>query len=115
MEDSMTRPRDFLGYGARLPQAGWPSGARVAVSIVVNVEEGAELSIADGDERNEAVYEVADEVVGLPDGCMESHFEYGTRAGYWRVLDALAAGGAPAAFFGPRGPVLAPPLAAPRT
>ena len=54
--------RDFFGYGASLPDPGWPDGARIAVSFVVNVEEGAELSIADGDERNEAVYEITDEV-----------------------------------------------------
>ena len=59
------------------------------MSFVVNVEEGAELSIGAGDERNESVYEVADEVVGVPDACMESHFEYGTRAGYWRIMDVL--------------------------
>ncbi len=92
------RDRDFRGYAGQPPDPAWPDGARVAVSIVVNVEEGAELSLADGDERNEAVYEVADEVVGLPDGCMESHFEYGTRAGYWRVMAALASAQAPASL-----------------
>ena len=81
--------RDFLGYGGRLPDAQWPRRARVAVSFVVNVEEGAELSLSAGDERNESVYEVADEVTGVPDACMETHFEYGTRAGYWRIMDVL--------------------------
>jgi peptidoglycan/xylan/chitin deacetylase (PgdA/CDA1 family) len=93
---SLNPGRDFRGYAGQPPDPAWPDGARVAVSFVVNVEEGAELSRSDGDERNEAVYEVADEVVDLPDGCMESHFEYGTRAGYWRVMAALAAAGAPA-------------------
>ena len=88
--------RDFRGYGGRCPDPGWPGGARVAVSVVVNVEEGAELSLTSGDERNESVYEVADEVTGVPDACMESHFEYGTRAGYWRVMDALERAGVPA-------------------
>ena len=81
--------RDFLGYGGHVPDAQWPRRARVAVSFVVNVEEGAELSLSAGDERNESVYEVADEVTGVPDACMETHFEYGTRAGYWRIMDAL--------------------------
>jgi peptidoglycan/xylan/chitin deacetylase (PgdA/CDA1 family) len=63
----------------------------VAVSFVVNVEEGAELSVVDGDERNEAVYEVTDEVVGHPDPCRDTHFEYGTRVGYWRIMAALDA------------------------
>ena len=86
--------RDFLGYGARPPDPCWPGGAQVAVSFVVNVEEGAELSIADGDERNEAVYEVADEVPDVPDPCRDTHFEYGTRVGYWRIMRLLDAYGA---------------------
>jgi allantoinase len=81
--------RDFRGYGGAPPDPRWPGGARVAVSVVVNVEEGAELSLGAGDERNEGVYEVSDEVTGVPDACMESHFEYGTRAGYWRVMEVL--------------------------
>ena len=81
--------RDFRGYGGRFPDPEWPGRARVAVSVVVNVEEGAELSLASGDERNEGVYEVVDEITGVPDACMETHFEYGTRAGYWRIMDVL--------------------------
>ena len=81
--------RDFRGYGGSFPDPQWPERARVAVSFVVNVEEGAELSLSSGDERNESVYEVADEVTGVPDACMESHFEYGTRAGYWRIMEVL--------------------------
>ena len=86
--------RDFLGYGANPPDPRWPGGARVAVSFVVNVEEGAELSIIDGDERNEAVYEVTDEVKGDPDPCRDTHFEYGTRVGYHRIMRVLDAHGA---------------------
>jgi len=48
---------------------------------VINVEEGAELSLSAGDEGNEKTYEVTDEVTGVPDACMETHFEHGTRAG----------------------------------
>ena len=83
--------RDFRGYGDTPPQADWPGGARVAVSVVVNVEEGAELSVTAGDERNEGTYEskANDEVSDDPDPCMESHFEYGTRAGYWRIARVL--------------------------
>ena len=90
--------RDFRGYGNNPPQANWPRNARIAVSMVVNVEEGAELSVSAGDERNEATYEAkaSEEVVGAPDPCMESHFEYGTRAGYWRIVQALDARGIPA-------------------
>jgi allantoinase len=81
--------RDFLGYGGTPPDPEWPGGARVAVSLVVNFEEGAELSLTAGDERNETAYEVTDEVIGRPDACMETHFEYGPRAGYWRVMGVL--------------------------
>lgn len=83
------QPRDFLGYRGREPKVVWPGGARLAVSFVLNFEEGAELSIADGDERNESVYEVQDEVRGAPDPCMTSHFEYGPRVGFERILNLL--------------------------
>lgn len=81
--------RDFVGYGSKPPAAHWPGGARVAVSFVVNVEEGAEFSITDGDARNEAIYEVIHPLVGKPDPCIDSHFEYGTRVGYWRIVEVL--------------------------
>ncbi|SEA33143.1 polysaccharide deacetylase family protein [Rubrimonas cliftonensis] len=94
----MTDRRDFLGYGDAPPDPRWPGGARLAVSVVVNVEEGAELSVGDGDERNETVHEVVEEVVGAPDLCMESHFEYGARAGFRRILRVLDAHGVKATF-----------------
>ena len=81
--------RDFLGYGARPPHPEWPGGAKLAVSLVVNVEEGAELSVSLGDERNEATYDIVEEVVGAPDPAKDTHFEYGARAGYWRIMDEL--------------------------
>lgn len=82
-------PRDFAGYRGAPPPVRWPGGARLALSVVVNVEEGAELSIGMGDEANESVYEATERVDGVPDLCMESHYEYGTRAGWPRVRDAL--------------------------
>jgi peptidoglycan/xylan/chitin deacetylase (PgdA/CDA1 family) len=81
--------RDFLGYGRDKPKAHWPGDARVAVSFVVNFEEGAEYAISDGDEHNEAVYEVEHALADLPDLCLDSHFEYGARAGWWRVMDVF--------------------------
>ena len=90
--------RDLAGYRGQLPDPQWPDSARLALSLVVNVEEGAELFLGDGDERNEPVHEVVDEVGASPDLCMASHFEYGTRAGYWRVLDVLERHGVPATF-----------------
>ena len=73
--------RDFLGAGGRPPHPSWPNDARLAVSFVVNVEEGAELSISLGDERNEAVYDIVEEVLDAPDPAKDTHFEYGSRAG----------------------------------
>lgn len=81
--------RDFTGYRHGAPDIRWPGGARLAVSIVVNIEEGAELSLGAGDERNEHIYEAVERVEGARDLCMESHFEYGPRAGWPRIRDAL--------------------------
>lgn len=90
--------RDFKGYGDAPPDVQWPDGAQLAVSLVVNVEEGAELSRADGDERNESIHEIREEVVDAVDLCMETHFTYGMRAGYHRIADVLDAYGARATF-----------------
>ena len=81
--------RNFRGYGGSPPPVRWPGGTRLAVSVVVNVEEGAEMSLAHGDERNEPIYEVVDHIERAPDLCMESHFTYGTRAGWPRIRAAL--------------------------
>ncbi len=81
--------RDFRGHAGSSPVAAWPDGSRLAVSVVVNVEEGAELAIGMGDEANEGVYEAVHRVQGAPDPCMESHFEYGTRAGWPRIRAML--------------------------
>jgi peptidoglycan/xylan/chitin deacetylase (PgdA/CDA1 family) len=90
--------RDLAGHGPRPPRIAWPQDARLALSFVVNVEEGAELSLASGDARNESVYEAREEVDGHPDPCMESHFAYGSRAGIWRILDLFDAFGVKATF-----------------
>jgi allantoinase len=88
----MDATRDFLGYAGRAPDVRWPKG-NVAVSFVVNFEEGAEFSIRDDDKRNEAIYEVEHRLEGLPDPCLDSHFEYGARAGWWRVMELFDAYG----------------------
>ena len=81
--------RDYRGYGDSPPPVRWPGGARLALSVVVNFEEGAELSLARGDERNEHIYEAVERVEGVPDACMESHYAYGTRAGWPRIRALL--------------------------
>lgn len=88
-------PRDLHGYAQQYPDVRWPHGAQLAVSIVLNVEEGAELALSAGDERNEARHEVNHEVVDAPDLCMESHFEFGARVGYWRITNLLDAHAVP--------------------
>ena len=60
----------------------WPGGAALALSVVLNIEEGAELSVADGDATNEAVHEITHRVDGAPDFCMGTHFEFGARVGH---------------------------------
>ena len=82
--------RDLIGYGENRPVVSWPNGATVAVSIVVNFEEGAEFSIEQGDPATERVGEVLSVVpAGVRDIGMEQIFSYGMRAGLWRFLDAF--------------------------
>ena len=83
--------RNFIGYGKEKPKLAWPNKSHLAVSIVVNIEEGAELSVSSGDNENEHVYEnnIIKIENGNPDLCMESHFEYGLRSGIWRIFNIL--------------------------
>ena len=82
-------PRDLVGYGANPPDPRWPDGARLAVQIVLNYEEGGEASILHGDAHAETYLQ---EVVGAPaiQGArnlqVESIYEYGSRAGFWRLM-----------------------------
>lgn len=84
----MTIQRDLRGYGRKRPAIVWPNGARVAVSLVVNFEEGAELSIEQGDAETERFGEVQSvQPPGVRDLVQEQVFDYGMRAGLWRFLD----------------------------
>jgi len=81
-------PRDMVGYGERPPVADWPGGARIAVQFVLNYEEGAERSVLHGDEVAEYFLSEmvgAQPVAGARHMAMESLYEYGSRAGFWRV------------------------------
>ncbi len=85
-------PRDMTGYGATPPAANWPDGARIAVQIVLNYEEGGENCILHGDAASEAfLSEItgAQPWPGQRHWNMESIYEYGARAGFWRVHRAL--------------------------
>jgi len=81
--------RNLRGYHGAEPKIRWPNGAQLAVSVVVNIEEGAELSIAAGDASNEFIYEAIERVESSRDLCMESHYAYGTRRGWARIRNAL--------------------------
>jgi peptidoglycan/xylan/chitin deacetylase (PgdA/CDA1 family) len=92
--------RDLVGYGATPPEIVWPNGARLAVSVVVNFEEGAELQAGDGDPTSERMGEVISVVApGTRDIGQEQIFAYGTRAGLWRFLGALERKAVPATFY----------------
>jgi len=89
----MSYPRDLIGYGAKAPDPRWPGGARLALQIVMNYEEGGERSILHGDDFAEAFLQ---EVVGMQplkgvrNMQVESIYEYGTRVGFWRLMRLFA-------------------------
>ena len=81
-------PRDMTGYGATPPAANWPNGAKIAVQIVLNYEEGGENNILHGDPASEAFLSEITGAAAWPEQRhwnMESIYEYGSRAGFWRV------------------------------
>ena len=86
-------PRDMTGYGAKPPAANWPNGAKIAVQIVLNYEEGGENNVLHGDAASEAfLSEItgASAWPGQRHWNMESIYEYGSRAGFWRVHRMLS-------------------------
>lgn len=92
--------RDLIGYGGEWPDFTWPNGARLAVSVVDNFEEGAELQVLDGDATSERIGEVISVVPeGRPDPGQAQIFAYGTRAGAWRMAEALRRHQIPATLF----------------
>jgi hypothetical protein len=78
--------RDFIGYGRHAPRVFWPDGAHVVVNLVLVYEEGAEYSIPDGDGRNDNWGEFDLQISpSVRDLGTETHYEYGSRAGVWRL------------------------------
>ena len=96
-------PRDMIGYGRTPPEAGWPGGARIAVQFVINYEEGGENNILHGDAASEAFLS---EIVGAAPWPgqrhmnMESIYEYGSRAGFWRLHRMFTSRNLPVTVFG---------------
>ena len=86
-------PRDLIGYGQNVPNANWPNKARLAISFVLNYEEGGERCVLHGDSESEAFLSEMPGAVplqGVRNLSMESCYEYGSRAGVWRLLGLFA-------------------------
>ena len=95
-------PRDMIGYGKSPPHPRWPGNARIALQIVLNYEEGSESSVLHGDRASETFLS---EIINAPAFAMrhmsmESLFEYGSRAGFWRVMRELKQRAIPVTVFG---------------
>ncbi len=101
MSDSY--PRDLIGYGRNPPHPDWPGNARIAVQVVINYEEGGENCILHGDSSSEAfLSEIigAEPLVGDRNMNMESVYEYGSRAGFWRLHRMFTARDFPVTVYG---------------
>ncbi|HJD43559.1 MAG TPA: allantoinase PuuE [Candidatus Paenalcaligenes intestinipullorum] len=102
MSNSSVYPRDLIGYGRDVPHANWPNKARIAVQFVLNYEEGGENCVLHGDPASE---QFLSEIVGAAayparHKSMESIYEYGSRAGVWRILREFERRGLPMTIFG---------------
>ena len=95
-------PRDLVGYGEHVPHARWPGQARVAVQFVLNYEEGGENSVLHGDAGSEQFLSEMFNPAAYPDRhiSMEGIYEYGSRAGVWRILREFEQRGLPLTVFG---------------
>ena len=95
-------PRDLIGYGRTPPHARWPRDARVAVQFVLNYEEGAEMSVLHGDAVSEQFLSEISGAAAFPARhlSMESIYEYGSRAGVWRLLREFERRRLPITVFG---------------
>jgi allantoinase len=92
--------RDLVGYGDKPPRVTWPHGARIAISLVVNYEEGSENLLQDGVGRRESWGDAMSPVpADQRDLANESMFEYGSRVGVWRFLRIFAKYGVRSTFF----------------
>jgi putative urate catabolism protein len=99
----MKYPRDMIGYGANPPHPQWPNKARIAVQFVINYEEGAENCVLHGDDASERfLSEIvgADAIQGQRHANMESIYEYGSRAGFWRLHRMFTERNLPVTVFG---------------
>ena len=96
-------PRDFRGHGPDAPDAQWPGGAKIAISLVLNYEEGGENNLLHGDAQSEAfLSDIAGAAPwpGLRHWNMESIYEYGARAGFWRLHRLFTGRDIPVTVYG---------------
>lgn len=96
-------PRDFRGHGPNAPDAAWPGGAKIAVSVVLNYEEGGENNLLHGDAQSEAfLSDIAGAAPwpGMRHWNMESIYDYGARAGFWRLHRLFTDMGIPVTIYG---------------
>ncbi len=95
-------PRDLVGYGRNLPHPAWPGGARIALQFVLNYEEGGENAVLHGDAGSEQFLSEMFNPPAFPDRhlSMESIYEYGSRAGVWRLLREFERRSLPLTVFG---------------
>jgi allantoinase len=101
MSNGQDYPRDLVGYGSDAPHPQWPDEARIAVSLVLNYEEGGEVCVLHGDHESESVLTDLG-AAALPDARnlnVESIFEYGSRVGFWEITRVLKSAGAPATVY----------------
>lgn len=94
-------PRDLVGYGGRPPHPHWPGEARIAVSVVLNYEEGGENCILHGDSHSESVLTDvgAEPLANARNLNVESTFEYGSRVGFWEIMRLLRERGVEATVY----------------
>ncbi|MBE1301687.1 MAG: allantoinase PuuE [Alteromonadaceae bacterium] len=94
-------PRDLIGYANQVPHANWPNNAKIAIQFVLNYEEGGENCVLHGDQQSEVFLS---EIIGAQafddrHMSMESLYEYGSRAGFWRLHDLFVAKNIPITVF----------------
>ncbi|MCW5653293.1 allantoinase PuuE [Hydrogenophaga sp.] len=101
-DSTLPYPRDLAGYGRNVPHARWPGGARIAVQFVLNYEEGGENCVLHGDEASEQFLSEMFNPAAFPTRhiSMEGIYEYGSRAGVWRILREFERRGLPLTVFG---------------
>lgn len=97
----MSYPRDLVGYSRTPPDPQWPNGAAIAVQFVLNYEEGGENNVLDGDPASETFLSEMTPAEAFPNRhmSMESLYEYGSRAGLWRILRVFERRGIPLTIF----------------